>query len=89
MVWFVNEALNSLAGLREERRSDRKESLRRLLEVAEGGRVSLRDLKKSHGFDPADVKAFAAEVKWLQIHAVQNERGGPHSKIAAFKREHP
>lgn len=89
MVWFVNEALNSLAGLREERRRDRKESLRRLLEGAEGSYVSLRDLKKSHGFDPAEVEAFAAEEKWLQIRAVQNERGGPRSKIAVFKREHP
>ncbi|MCB1204580.1 MAG: DUF3987 domain-containing protein [Verrucomicrobiae bacterium] len=89
MNWFVPESLNLLGGLREEQRRTRKERLRELLAGAVHGHMTLRDLRKSHGFDPGEIEAVARSESWLRIDVVQNERGGPRSKVAVYVRERP
>lgn len=87
MDWFTNEALLLLEGVREDRRRDRQHRLRELLEGTEGKRMTLRDLQKSHGFDPQEVEAMGRRERWLEIRQVQNPKGGPRSSVAFFKSE--
>lgn len=84
--WFAGEALRLLESVREDRRRERKARLRELLEGAEGNRIRLRDLAKSHGFDSSEVEAIAKRENWLEIRAIQNPGGGPRSPHAILKR---
>ena len=56
--WFSDQQLAILARGRTERRLTRLESLCTKL-AGRGGSATLRDLEKSNGFDPAEVRALA------------------------------
>lgn len=87
MRWFSLETLNLLEASRETRIRKRIDRLAELLDGAEGQRMKIRDLAKSHGFDVTELEAIARRVKWLHFGKVQNPNGGPLSPVAIFQLE--
>jgi hypothetical protein len=79
--WYAAEALDLFGGIRETKRVERRNRLVEILENSPDWEKSLRDLRKSHGFDNATIEAYAAEG-WLKIERIQNPGGGRPTMIA-------
>jgi hypothetical protein len=72
--WFVGQQLGILNKGRVERQLARLESLCERLATHDGA-ATLRDLKKSHNFDPAEVRALASAYPHRM--AVESRAAGP------------
>jgi hypothetical protein len=79
--WGHHSALQVMHGGRMERRLARVNKLRDLLAEC-GGLVTLRNLEKSHGFEPDEVERLVVEFpSLLHLETKQNPKGGPQSRI--------
>jgi hypothetical protein len=78
--WFVAAGLDLFGDVRETKRRQKEKRLVDLLENAPGQAKSLRDLRKSHGFDEETINKYAAEG-WLKIERLQNPAGGRPSIV--------
>lgn len=78
--WFAEQQLAILSDTRVQQRKSRLGRLRTL--IAEyGGEASLRDLSKSNGFDPAEVRRLAAEFPAMLMVMKRETKGRP-SEVA-------
>jgi hypothetical protein len=60
--WYSNETADLLGDLRESRRRERIEKLRDLLDGADGGFMTLRDLERRHRFEREEVEAILPQI---------------------------
>ena len=79
--WGHLTALRVMQSGRMERRVARVNHLRGLAQQY-GGDVKLRDLEKSHGFQPEELERLAVEFpQMFRIESKQNPKGGPVSRV--------
>jgi hypothetical protein len=88
MKWFAGEQLRTLAAGRHDSLKARRGKLRILLmnDYKNGG-VSLRHLRKNHGWDDRDVEHLAAAFpSEFEIFEKKNPKGAPASKCVKLKK---
>lgn len=82
MDWFIGQQLNVLSASREKKRRKRYDALVEILSNAPGCIVTLRDMKRRHGFDEDElVQLETHHGNELRIEKVQSSGPGRPSSI--------
>lgn len=76
MEWFSREAVALLGDLAENRKRERRERLRSLLDGADNSEMTLRDLDRRHGFAREDVERIIPKIGG-RIETRKGDRGRP------------
>jgi hypothetical protein len=81
--WACFSTLEMMQAGRKERRLERVKKLVAITSE-EGGRITLRDLNRSHGFNPEEVRALARDFPaMIEVEKITHgEKGGRPSEVA-------
>jgi len=84
LEWFTGEAVDLLGDLRESRGRERRDKLRALLEGAASNEMTLRDLKRRHGFEASEIEAILPKIGGV-VTKRQGARGAPSTVAKLLK----
>ena len=82
MRWCARSALQITNAARMQKRAGRADELQAILAGKPGGKETLRNLGKNHGFKPEEVERLTADFpERLRLVTTQNSKGGPQSRV--------
>ena len=81
MRWCARSALQITNAARMQKRAGRADELQAILAGKSGGKETLRNLEKSHGFKPEEVRALAGQQFPERFTVERVETGGRPSEV--------